>query len=481
MTSPLSARANALSGALCAAMLLAQAAGATTLDEALAAAYNSNPDLLAQRAQVRVVDEQVPLARANGRPTIGARLNFDQAGLNRFEDNGRTYQAGGNIVWNFYQGGRVRAATSAAENRVLAARARLRATENQIMVNVVTAYADVLRFARVVELNESQVRVLERELQSNSDRFEVGDLTVTDVAQSRARLANSRSNLIAAQNQLAAARQAYARVVGRPPVDLEPLPALPALPGSEGQAVDLAAANNPQVIAARFDEAAARYDVRQLERQRLPTLSSTLQTAYLRFEGGGGGANFVRQGQFVSQDAILTATIPIWQAGRFGAQIRQAQAQRGQLMSTITSVSRATSEQAVNSWNTLRAARAVIEASQVAVDANALAAEGVTQENQVGTRTIIEVLNAQQELLNTQVNLAAAQRDEQVAGYSLLAAAGGAEAVALGAPVEFYDPEENYKRVRGKLGDDGDESLPALPLPPEERASRTLVIGPEAP
>jgi outer membrane protein len=301
------------------------------------------------------------------------------------------------------------------------------------------------------------------------------------VAQSRARLANARANLVAAENQLAAARQAYIRTVGRPPQDLEPLPPLPPMPGTQGQAVDIAESNNPALLAARFDEAAARYDVKTAEKQRLPTLTSEFRTSYLKFEGGGGGANFVRQGQFVAQDAIVTATIPIWQGGRFGTQIRDAQARRSQLMEQITVVSRQTQEQVVNSYNQLRAARAIIEASKVAVEANTLAAEGVKQENQVGSRTIIEVLNAEQELLNTRVNLATALRDEQVAAYSLLAAAGGAEVLALGVNADFYDPEANARRVRHRTGDDGDESPDALPMPPRASATRTIAIGPEAP
>lgn len=462
-------------------MVLAAPAHADTLQDALAEAYARNPELAAQRAQVRVIDEQVPAALAEGRPAFGARLNVDQAGLDAFRDNGRTYTAGASITWSLYQGGRVRAATTAAENRILAARARLRQTENQIVVSVVTAYADVLRFAELVRLNENQVQVLERELQANSDRFEVGDLTRTDVAQSQARLANARANLVNAQNQLAASRQAYIRAVGRPPVDLEPLPPLPPLPGTEGQAIDIAAANNPALLAARFDEAAARFDVQFVEKQRLPSLTSEFRSSYLNFEGGGGGANFVRQGQFVSQDAIVTATIPIWQGGRFGTAIREAQARRSQFMEQISVVSRQTQELVVNNFNQLRAARAIIDASRSAVESNELAAEGVRQENQVGTRTIIELLNAEQELLLTKTNLATALRDEQVAAYALLAAAGGAEVVALGVDADFYDPEVNARRVRHKTGDDGDENMAPLPQPERFRASRTMVIGPEAP
>lgn len=462
------------------ALLSAAPAAADTLAAAIEAAYETNPDLAAQRAVVRQTDELVPQALVAGRPTVGTQLSADQAGLS-FADNGRTYIAGLQINQSLYRGGRVRTATSAAENRILAARARLRATENQIILNVVTAYADVIRFFRVVELNKSQVNVLEREQQQSKDRFEVGDLTRTDVAQSQARLAVAVSNLVVAENQLAAARQAYLRVVGRLPENLEPMPVLPVLPGTAGQAVDFARDNNPNVVAARFDEAAARYDVKTLQKQRLPTLDGTLSASYAYFEGGGGGANFVRQGGFFSQDAQIVATVPIYQAGLVGSQVREAQARQSQLLETITTTGRQVEENVTNSFNQLRAARAVIEANKVAVEANTLAAEGVKQENQVGTRTIIEVLNAEQERLNAEVNLVTARREEQVAAYSLLASVGAAEAVALGVPVQEYDAVSNARYVRRRIVDDTGSGPPALPLPAAERASHSALIGPPQP
>lgn len=469
------------------ALALSAPASADTLAAAIASAYDSNPVIAQQRAIVRQADEEVPQALAAARPTLGVQANADQSALD-FADTGRTFTAGAQLSQSLYRGGRTRAATSAGENRILAARARLRAQENQLIVDVVTAYADVIRFGRVVELNANQVRVLERELQQSKDRFEVGDLTRTDVAQSDARLALARSNVITAQNQLSASRQAYRRLVGRLPENLEPLPVLPVLPGTEGQASDLAQQNNPDLIAARFDEAAARYDVQVIEKQRLPTLNAVVGAQYQRFDNivsnsasvtPGGGQGF--SAGFFTQSAGLTASVPIYQAGLIGSQTRQAQARRSQLAEVINSSSRTASETAINAFASLQNARAIIAANNVGVGANALALEGVTQENQVGTRTVIEVLNAQQELLQTQVNLATAQRDEQVAGYTLLAAVGAAEAVALGVPVTEYDATANAKRVRRKIWDSADPEPAALPLPDAERASRTVTIGPVRP
>jgi outer membrane protein len=464
---------------LAAAIVTAGPAAADTLSAAVESAYETNPELNAQRAAVRAVDEQVPQALAPGRPQVGARLSFDQAGLEAFTDNGRTYSAGLQLSQSLYQGGRVGANTSAAENRILAARSRLRAIENQIVLNVVTAYADVIRFGRVVELNQNQVRVLERELQSTRDRFEVGDVTRTDVAQSEARLATAQSNLIVGQNNLAAAQQAYLRVVGRLPEDLEPMPPLPKLPDNAGFAVDFARENNPGILAARFDEAAARYDVRAAEAGFSPNLDLNLTGAYTKYQGGGGGSNFVREGQFWTQDAQVVATIPFYQGGQISSSVRQAKARQSQLMQTIATTERQTTENVTNSFNQLRAARAVIESNKVGVAANTLAAEGVRQENLVGTRTVIEVLNAESELLLAETNLVAAKREEQVAAYSLLASVGAAEAVVLGVPVDQYDATANAKIVRRKLlGGTGSDQV-VLPVPDADRASRSAVIGPQ--
>lgn len=462
-----------------AASLLASAAAADTLQQAIASAYETNPELNAQRAVVRQVDEQVPQALSFGRPTLDATIAEQQNGVD-FADNGRTFAAGLSINQSLYRGGRTRSATNAADNRILAARARLRATENQIVLDVVTAYSDVLRYASVVDLNANQVKVLERELQASKDRFEVGDLTRTDVAQSDARLANARSNLVVARGQLSQARTAYLRTVGRPPENLAPVPPLPPLPGTEGQATDLANANNPALVAARFDEAAARYDVSTIERERLPSLGLGLGADYQKFNGGNNAGNFVQQGAFFTQNAGVQLSIPLYQAGATASRVREAQQRRSQLLEVIGSTGRNVTESAVNAYVQVGTARSVIQSSRVAVDANTLALEGVTQENQVGTRTVLEVLNAQQELLITQVNLVTARRDEYVGAYTLLAAIGAAEAAALEVPVTAYDPTVNAQAVRRRWSDwNTPKNPPALPLPDTERAVRSVKIGPE--
>ncbi|MBV8970680.1 MAG: TolC family outer membrane protein [Sphingomonadaceae bacterium] len=493
-----------LSAAL-AALTLAAPAGAETLPEALAEAYATNPQLAVQRATVRQADEGVPQALSAARPTLTATGVAQQSGEHFDKDGGRYYQGALSLNQSLYRGGRTRTAVSAAENRILAARARLRATEDTVLLDVVTAYADVIRYAAVVELNQNQVKVLAREQQQSRDRFEVGDLTRTDVAQADARLANAQSNLVVAQGQLTTARNAYARVVGHFPGTLSPLPPLPVLPGTVGQAVDLANANNPSLIAARFDEAAARFDVETLERQRRPSLSAGVGANYTYVQSGTGGFTTTTAtgttgtggstgtsaigsgtvsgdgGQF-SQTAGLTLSVPLYQAGLNGSQIRAAQAVRSQFMEQIGVTGRQVAETAENAFTSVATARAVIAASESSVRANTLALEGVNQENLVGTRTVIEVLNAEQELLVARVNLAAAQRDEYVAGYTLLAAVGQAESDVLGVPAERFDAESNAARARHRWSDSAIDPDPApLPLPAAASASRSVPIGPPRP
>lgn len=498
----------AMVAVLLAATALAAPLPAETLPEALAEAYETNPQLTVQRGIVRQADEGVPQALASGRPTVTGSGYAQQSATDFSQDGGRYYQGGLNLNQSLYRGGRTRTATSAAENRILAARARLRAVEDNVLLAVVTAYADVIRYTAVVELNTNQVKVLQRELQSNKDRFEVGDLTRTDVAQAEARLANAQSNLVVAQGQLNTARNAYARAVGHFPGTLAALPPLPILPGTVGQSVDLANANNPSLIAARFDEAAARFDVSTIERQRRPSLDAGVGINYTYVQSGasgfttvpattgtgtgdttgtgttGAGASTVGSavsgsgGQF-AQTAGLTLTVPLYQAGLNGSQIRAAQAVRSQYMEQIGLIGRQVAETAENAFVSVATARAVIAASQSSVDANTLALEGVNQENLAGTRTVIEVLNAEQELVVARVNLAAARRDEYVAGYTLLAAVGEAEAEPLAVPGPHFDATANARRVRHLWSDWRTDPDPApLPLPDPASASKSVLIGP---
>jgi outer membrane protein len=351
-----------------------------------------------------------------------------------------------------FNGGSVRNNIRAAQTRVEAGRATLRAVEGDVFTNAVTAYMDVIRDRAIVELNENNVKVLETNLEATRDRFQIGDLTRTDVAQSEARLQLGRSQLAEAQGRLTASEATYRQVIGHPPGVLAPPPPLPPLPQTPDEAVQIALADNPDLLAITRSAIAAGYDVRVARAGRLPSLSGVLSNTYVNNLGGNSIAGQPSTG---SQSAIgLNASIPIFQGGLPAARIRQAQAQEGQVLEQVVGTERAVVQAARAAFANYDAAQKAIQAETVAVQANELALEGNRAEQSVGTRTIIEVLNAEQELLNSQVALVTAKRDAYVAGFQLLNAMGQAEAQDLGLDGgPLYDPLGNYRHVANNWND----------------------------
>ena len=443
---------------------LAAPAGAETLREALAKAYASNPTLTGQRAAQRATDENVPIARSNGIPGVNATGsvvdNFLQAN-NNFANPERTASGALNFSVPIYQGGAVKNAVRAAETRVDAGRATLRGTEASTFTNVVAAYMNVIRDEAITSLNQQNVRVLEVNLRASRDRFQVGDLTRTDVAQSEARLALARAQLQQAEAQLISSRETYIQIVGTPPVALEEPPALPNLPNSPNGAVSIALNNNPNLIAARRQADATRYDVNVARANRLPRVSIVAGPNYFNYlQTLPAGSPLPNSGTAASAGVQLN--LPLVQGGRPAAQVRQAEALRGQSLENVTAAERAVIAQARSAYAVWQSSQQVIASSETAVNANKLSLEGVRAENSVGTRTILDILNAEQELLNSQVTLVSARRDAYVAGFALLAAMGNAEARDLGLDGgALYDPTVNYKRVRNRISDYGGDGEPA--------------------
>ena len=438
-------------------------AGAETLREALAKAYVSNPTITGQRAAQRATDEAVPIARSNGLPGINVNSsvidNFLVAN-NNFINPERTASGSLNLSVPLYQGGAVKNSVRAAETRVDAGRATLRGAEASTFTNVVAAYLNVIRDEAITSLNQQNVRVLEVNLRASRDRFQVGDLTRTDVAQSEARLALARAQLQQAEAQLITSRENYIQVVGSPPVALEEPPALPNLPNSPTTAVSVALENNPNLIAARRQADATRYDINVARANRLPRVALVTGPNYFNYLGSL-PAGSPQPNSGTSASAGVQLTLPLFQGGRPAAQVRQAQAQRSQALENVTGTERAVISQARSAYAIWQSSQQVIASSETAVNANKLSLEGVRAENSVGTRTILDILNAEQELLNSQVTLVTARRDAYVAGFALLAAMGNAEARDLGLEGgALYDPVANYRRVRNKINDFGSDSEP---------------------
>lgn len=451
-------------------------AHADTLREALVSVYNTNPTLEGARASQRATDEDVPIQRAPGVPAINVtatHIEFLRQSANAFTAPERNLGVNAQLQVPIYSGGAVRNGINAAEERVSAGQADLRATESSIFSQAVAAYMDVLRTEALAELAENQVEVLRITFESTRDRFEIGDLTRTDVAQAQSRLALAQGDLRTSYSNLIGARETYIQLVGQAPTGLEAPPPLPGLPETVGMAVVTALENNPDLVAAKERAEAAGYDTKVAGSGRLPSVGLFANYDYSDFFGTLGGpisANFVQNE--TTANAGVRVTIPIFQGGLPAARQRQAGARESAALEQVIATERNVIQQTRAAYASWEASNAVIESSQAAVEAAELSLEGVRAENSIGNRTIIDVLNAEQELLSARAQLVTARRNAYVAGFSLLAAMGKAEARDLnldtGGPL--YDPQLNFDRVKGRLWDwDRDPE-------PEANSTRTVDI-----
>jgi outer membrane protein len=456
---------------LIAALLIATAAtpvSADTLREALVKAYQTNPTITGARAGQRATDENVPIARSRGLPGVNATAaynEFVETAANSFVSPRRQFSAGLTLSVPIYQGGAIKNSTLAAETRVAAGQAGLRDTEASVFSQTVAAYMNVIRDSAIVALNQKQVGVLRTNLEATRDRFQIGDLTRTDVAQSESRLALAQGQLEQAQSNLIGSKENYIQLVGNAPGQLEPPPPLPNLPGSADMAVTVALDGNPALAAAKQRREASTFDTRAARAGRLPKLSAVGSENYTNYLGslpslGTGAAASAQTSR--STTVGLQASIPIFQGGLPGAQVRQAQAFESQAIETVTATERNVIAQTRSAYAAWQASNLQIASFEAAVSANALSLEGVRAENSVGTRSILDILNAEQELLNAQTNLVSARRNAYVAGFSLLAAMGKAGVQDLGLDGgPLYDPNVNYRRVRRSVNDWANDPKPA--------------------
>lgn len=471
------------------ALALAGPVQADTLRDALVAVYNTNPTLEGARASQRATDENVPIQRADGLPSVegtAAVTEFVRQNNTSFFTPSRIFTAGVDLGVPIYSGGAVRNSVRAAKERVSAGQADLRATESSIFSRAVAAYMDVLRTEALVSLAANQVEVLQVTFQSTSDRFEIGDLTRTDVAQAQSRLALAQSDLENAYANLITAREIYIQVVGLAPTDLQAPPPLPGLPASVGEAVNAALESNPDLIAAKERAEAAGYDSETAGSGRLPRLSvfagydyqntlGTIPDQVIQPENPGDPVTVIPSDQTATGiQAGVSLRVPLFQGGRPAAQQRQAFARETAALEQVIATERDVIQQVRAAYASWQASNAVIRSSLSAVEAAELSLEGVRAENSIGNRTVIDVLNAEQELLSARAQLVTARRNAYVAGFSLLAAMGRAEARDLnldtGGPL--YDPQVNYERVRGKFWDwDRDPE-------PQANSTRTVDIPP---
>jgi outer membrane protein len=467
-------------------LALAVPAAADNLREALAEAYNTNPTLQSARASQRATDEGVAIQRAAGLPDLNltaTHTEFIRQSANAFTAPQRNLGVVAQFLVPVYSGGAVRNGVAAARGRVEAGQADLRNTESAVFSQVVAAYMDVLRTEALAMLATNNVAVLKTNLEATSDRFQIGDLTITDVAQSRSRLAVAEGDLQQAQASLIAARETYIRLVGHAPGQLEAPPPLPGLPENVGEAIVAALENNPNLIAAKERAQAAGFDTKVAGAGRLPTVGLFVNGQYSDFFGTLGGpiaANFVQAE--TTANAGVRLTIPLFQGGDPAARQRQAGARESAALEDVIASERSVIAETRSTYTNWQAANAVIKSAQAAVEAAELSLEGVRAENSIGNRQILDVLNAEQELVQARAQLVTARRNAYVAGFSLLALMGRAEArdLNLDDGVVIYDPAVNFERVHDRIFDwDRDPKAEAKSTRTVDIPAPDATIGPQ--
>ena len=434
-------------------LFAAGGAQAQTLADAVALAYQTNPTLQSQRALLRAADENYVQSRAGLRPLadVGAqatytRLGQDSAGLfgsagNRdYDEDG--YSTSLNLSQPLYTGGRVSADIRATQADILANREQVRGVEAQVLLNVVQFYVDVRRDVDTLAIRQNNVAVLRRQLDETGARFEVGEITRTDVAQAEARLAQAEALYANATAQLAISRANYTAVVGESPADLAPEPPLPGLPSDIDTAFRIAEAENPAIRTADFQEQAANARVALARSAYRPTVTLSGQAS-----STGAFTNNIDTNRN-ALSASVRASIPLFTGGLNDSRVRQALEQENAARIAVETRRREAIQQVSSSWNQLLAARAQLISNEEQVRAATIAFQGVQEEQRVGLRTTLDVLNAEQELRNAELFLVQSRRDAYVAGASVLQAMGRLEAENLVTGVPLYDTSANFEAVR---------------------------------
>ena len=463
-------RRGGLLAAVCSAGLvlgLAVPAAAETLADAIALAYQTYPTLQAQRASQRALDESIVQARSGWRPTLSASTSasYSETRTPRTTSptgvdlNGDgvpdTTSTGGTVERNsgaaslslsqpIWTGGRVASAVSAAEADVLAGLENLRRIEQEILGSVITAYVDVRANQEAVRVRQDNVAVLRRQLDESDARFEVGEITRTDVAQSQARLASAEALLRSAEAQLAISRATYAAVVGQNPGTLEAEPPLAEiLPVTVDAAYEAAEIENPQVRQALYNAQAAEARVSAARADRMPNLSLSGSLGWSGLADPFEPSDYSR-----NITGRATLTVPLFTGGLTSSRIRVARERETAAELGVEQARRNALQNVTQAWSQLLAARANIGSTDEQVRAARIAAEGVRQEQQVGLRTTIDVLNAEQELRSAELAQISARRDEYVAAASVLAAVGRLQAENLVPGIDVYDAQANSQGKR---------------------------------
>jgi outer membrane protein/adhesin transport system outer membrane protein len=422
-------------------------AAAQSLQETLVRSYGNSPTLEAARAQARAIDESIPQALSGYRPTVRAtgsvsntRAALEPFGITLYR---QPKSLAVEAVQPVFSGGGTQSAVRQARARSDAQRFRLKAAEQTVLLQAATAHLDVVSNRALVELANNNVEVLQRQLQAARDRFEVGEITRTDVAQAESRLAGAEATRISAEGQLRVATARYTRTVGEAPVRPLAGPFPFALPASLDEALERAEANNPELLSAQFIERAAEAAIGVETAALLPRLE--FQAAASRTWEPQFGVRREDEGRFV-----LVLTVPFYDAGLARSQVREARQFARQARFEVDDARRQVRAETIAAWRDLESTRAQIVSRRAQVRAAEVAFEGVTQETQVGQRTTLDLLDAEQELFGARANLVVAERNEQVSAFSLLSAVGGLTIADLKLEAPVYDPQAYTRRAASR-------------------------------
>jgi outer membrane protein len=439
------------------ALIVPMPASADTIEAALVRAYQTNPQLNAQRAQVRVTDENVPQALSGYRPKLSVSATAGTQYTDLLNTFGGTPQAilksevfgvnaprsaGLTLSQTLYNGNQTANRTRAAESQVSGAREALRVLDESILLAAATIYMDYLRDAAIVEVQKSNVRVLEQTLKQTRDRFNVGEVTRTDVAQSEAQLAAGQTQLLAAEATLTTTKANFRRIIGNDPVNLAPgSPVDRFLPATLPAAVELSLIENPNVTAAMYGIDVQFLQVKVNEGALLPTVTAqvVVQQAY---------EQQLQVFRSFGASAIAQVNVPIYQGGAEYSLIRQSKESLAQQRLVLEQTRDQTRANTVTAWGQLVAGKAQVASAQSQVTASEIALNGVREEAKAGQRTTLDVLNAQQALVNARVALVTAQHDRVVASYAVLSAVGRLSPQVLGLNTTVYDASVHYQQVR---------------------------------
>jgi TolC family type I secretion outer membrane protein len=429
-----------------AALLASPAAANDVFKDALSATYKENPTIRAERQRLQATDEGVSQAVSGFRPSASLtydrgrqRTNFAGAGNTHSDIDNKTLR----VEQPLFRGFGTLSGYRAAKQRVKAGQAELQSVEQNVLLQAIAAYTDVVANQSLLELSRNNKEVLEKQLQASKERFDVGEVTRTDVAQSEARLSQARTNVIDAEGNLISAIAAFKKIIGfKPEGDLQLPEHAPELPASLQEALKIAHAANPQLLAALRNYKASDHDITTNISRILPRVSLVGQMSDQEGAGAAGNSTF-------EQDSLtVNFQIPLYQSGAEYSRVREAKALARRQKHTAMETELSVEEGVTRAWEDLETSIATITEREDQIKAAEIALDGVKQEQEYGARTVLDVLDAEQELFTARTNLVRAQRDKTVATYNLLVTLGQLTPEALELDIASYDPNEHYDSIK---------------------------------